>query len=75
MPPTCFWHDITFRYPCHPDSCCSDINCLGVFLGSLAIYYGGLVDDIIMRASTFGIHTGVLLGMVIITVLGQTCRT
>jgi len=48
---------------------------LGVFLGSLAGYYGGLVDDIIMRASdVLASIPGMLLGMVIITVLGQSLQ-
>ena len=45
----------------------------GVFLGSIAGYYGRLVDDIIMRASDIlASIPGMLLGMVIVTVLGQS---
>ena len=47
----------------------------GVLLGSFAGYYGGIVDDIIMRASdVLASIPGMLLGMVIVTVLGQSLR-
>ena len=47
----------------------------GVFLGSFAGFYGGLADDIIMRASdVLASIPGMLLGMVIVTVLGQSLR-
>ena len=47
----------------------------GVPLGSVAGYYGGLADDIIMRISdTLASIPGMLLGMVIVTVLGQSLR-
>jgi peptide/nickel transport system permease protein len=46
---------------------------VGLILGSIAGYFGGLVDDLIMRFSDFlaSIPT-LLLGMVIVTVLGQS---
>ena len=45
----------------------------GVFLGSIAGYFGGIVDDLIMRASDIlASIPGMLLGMVIVTVLGQS---
>ena len=48
---------------------------LGVILGSIAGYYGGITDDIIMRASdVLASIPGMLLGMVIVTVLGQSLR-
>ena len=44
---------------------------IGVALGSLAAYFGGLVDNIIMRASdTLASLPGLLLGMVIMVTLG-----
>jgi len=46
---------------------------LGVVLGSLAGYYSGLLDDFIMRISdVIASIPGMLLGMVIVTVLGQS---
>ena len=48
---------------------------LGVFLGSFAGFYGGITDDIIMRASdVLASIPGMLLGMVIVTVLGQSLQ-
>ena len=45
----------------------------GVFLGALSGFYGKLVDEIIMRfMDIVATIPGILLGMVIITVLGQT---
>ena len=47
----------------------------GVTLGSIAGYFGKTIDDVIMRISdTVASIPGILLGMVIITVLGQTLR-
>ena len=47
----------------------------GVFLGCIAGYFGGITDDIIMRASDIlASIPGMLLGMVIVTVLGQSLR-
>ena len=47
----------------------------GVVLGSFAGFYGGIADDIIMRASdVLASIPGMLLGMVIVTVLGQSLR-
>ena len=47
----------------------------GVLLGSVAGYKGGAVDDIIMRVSdTLASIPGMLLGMVIVTVLGQSLQ-
>jgi peptide/nickel transport system permease protein len=44
----------------------------GVSLGSFAGYYGGRVEDLIMRASdVLSSIPGILLGMVIMTVLGH----
>ena len=46
---------------------------LGVSLGSIAGYYGGRIDDFIMRFSdVLASIPGMLLGMVIVTVLGQS---
>jgi len=46
---------------------------IGLSLGSLAGYYGGLVDDCISRASdVLASIPSSLLGMVIVTVLGQS---
>ena len=48
---------------------------LGIILGALAGYYGGRVDDIVMRASdVLASIPGLLLGMVIVTVLGQSLQ-
>ena len=48
---------------------------IGVSLGALASYYGGKSDNLIMRASdTLASIPGMLLGMVIVTVLGQSLR-
>ena len=48
---------------------------LGVTLGCFAGYYGGIADNIIMRASdVLASIPGMLLGMVIVTVLGQSLR-
>lgn len=45
----------------------------GILLGSLAGYYGKLVDEIIMRFSdSLASIPAILLGMVIVTVLGQS---
>jgi peptide/nickel transport system permease protein len=47
----------------------------GVILGSIAAYYGGKTDDIIMRISDIMASIpGILLGMVIMTALGQNLR-
>ena len=47
----------------------------GVALGSLAGYYGGIVDDVIMRCSdVLASIPGMLLGMVIVTVMGQNLQ-
>jgi len=47
----------------------------GTTLGSIAGYYGGIVDDIIMRVSdTLASIPGMLLGMVIVTVLGMNLQ-
>jgi len=47
----------------------------GITLGSFAGFYGGKVDDIIMRvADTVASLPGLLLGMVIVTVLGQSLQ-
>ena len=47
----------------------------GVTLGSIAGYFGGKVDDIIMRASdVLASIPGILLGMVIVTVLGPSLQ-
>jgi len=48
---------------------------IGVILGCMAGYYGGIVDDVVMRASDIlASIPGMLLGMVIVTVLGQSLR-
>jgi len=48
---------------------------VGVMFGSFAGYYGGIVEDIIMRASdVLSSIPGMLLGMVIVTVLGQNLQ-
>ena len=48
---------------------------IGVTLGSFAGYYGGLVENLIMRFSDiFASIPGILLSMVIVTVLGQSVR-
>jgi peptide/nickel transport system permease protein len=45
---------------------------IGIALGSVAGYYGGIFDDIIMRLSdVIASIPGMLLGMVIVSVLGQ----
>lgn len=45
---------------------------IGIIFGAFSGYYGGVVDDIIMRASdVLASIPGLLLGMVIVTVLGQ----
>ena len=45
----------------------------GVLLGAFAGYYGGIVDDVVMRVSDIlASIPGMLLGMVIVTVLGQS---
>jgi len=47
----------------------------GIFLGSMSGYYGGKIDDLIMRFSdVLASIPGMLLGMVIITVLGQNLQ-
>lgn len=46
---------------------------VGTLLGALAGYYGGRVEDLIMRASdVLASIPAMLLGMVIVTVLGQS---
>ena len=46
---------------------------LGVLLGSLAGYYGGITDNVIMRASdVIASIPGLLFGMVIVTTLGES---
>ncbi|MCL2201628.1 MAG: ABC transporter permease subunit [Oscillospiraceae bacterium] len=46
---------------------------IGIFLGTLAGYYGKIIDEIIMRFSDIlASIPGILLGMVIVTVLGQS---
>ena len=48
---------------------------IGVVLGSFAAYYGGKLDDLIMRFSDIlQAIPGILLGMVIISVLGQSLQ-
>lgn len=48
---------------------------IGVALGSIAGYYGGQVENLIMRAvDIISSIPGMLLGMVIVTVLGQGLR-
>ena len=48
---------------------------LGVILGSLAGYFGKVADEVIMRASdVLASIPGLLLGMVIVTVLGQSLQ-
>ena len=48
---------------------------IGISLGAFASYYGGKTDNLIMRASdTLASIPGMLLGMVIVTVLGQSLR-
>ena len=48
---------------------------IGVSLGSIAGYFGGRLDDIIMRVSDMlASIPGLLLGIVIITVLGQNIQ-
>ena len=48
---------------------------IGVTLGSIAGYYGRIVEDIIMRASdVLASIPGMLLGMVIVTVLGTSLQ-
>jgi len=45
----------------------------GITAGSIAGYYGGKVDDLILRASdVIASIPGILLGMVVVTVLGQS---
>jgi len=47
----------------------------GITFGSLAGYYGGNFEEIIMRASdVLASIPGILLGMVIVTVLGQSLQ-
>ena len=48
---------------------------LGVSIGSIAGYYGGAVEEVIMRISdTLASIPGILMGMVIVTVLGQELK-
>ena len=48
---------------------------IGITLGSNAAYYGGKVDDIIMRISdTFASIPGIITGMVIVSALGQSLQ-
>ncbi|NLY39260.1 MAG: ABC transporter permease [Firmicutes bacterium] len=48
---------------------------IGLILGSVAGYFGGLVDDLIMRFSDILASVPVfLMGMVIVTVLGQSLQ-
>ncbi len=52
---------------------CCIATIFGVFLGALSGYFGGILDDLIMRASDIlASIPGMLLGMVIVTVLGQS---
>ena len=49
---------------------------IGVLLGTHASYYGGAVDDVIMRISdTFASVPGLITGMVIVSVLGRSLMT
>ncbi|MDR0469975.1 MAG: ABC transporter permease subunit [Peptococcaceae bacterium] len=49
---------------------------IGVLLGTHASYYGGVVDDVIMRISdTFASVPGLITGMVIVSVLGRSLLT
>jgi peptide/nickel transport system permease protein len=46
---------------------------IGIFLGSVAGYFGGIIENILMRVSdTLASIPGMLLGMVIVTVLGPS---
>ncbi len=48
---------------------------IGVFLGALAGFFGGLIDDIIMRAADiFASIPAILMGMVVVVVLGPSLR-
>ena len=48
---------------------------VGVALGSIAGYFGGIVDDLIMRASdVLASIPGMLFGMVIVNLLGQSLQ-
>jgi peptide/nickel transport system permease protein len=48
---------------------------IGIFLGSLAGYYGKVMDEIIMRISDIiAAIPGLLIGMVILVVLGQSLQ-
>jgi len=48
---------------------------VGLILGAIAGYFGGIVDDIIMRLSDIlASIPATLMGMVIVTVLGQSLR-
>jgi len=48
---------------------------IGIIFGSIAAYFGGKTDDLIMRGSDIlASIPGLLLGMVIITVLGQNLQ-
>ena len=48
---------------------------IGVSLGSFAAYFGGKIDDIIMRiCDTVASIPGIILGMVIVSVLGQSLQ-
>ncbi len=49
--------------------------CCGIFLGAIAGYFGGTVENIIMRAmDIFASIPGILLGMVIVCVLGTNIQ-
>ena len=46
---------------------------VGTFLGAIATYYGGILDEIVMRASdVLAALPALLLGMVIVVVLGNS---
>ncbi|MCL2391687.1 MAG: ABC transporter permease subunit [Oscillospiraceae bacterium] len=48
---------------------------IGIFFGAVAGFYGGAIDDIIMRASDIlASIPSILLGMVIVIVLGQSLQ-
>jgi len=53
--------------------CAAMSTLFGVTLGSIAGYYGGKIDDVIMRISdVIASIPGLLFGMVIVTMLGQS---
>jgi len=48
---------------------------IGIFFGAIAGFYGGVIDDLIMRASDIlASIPSILLGMVIVIVLGQSLQ-